>query len=442
MRTLFALSALCLSLGCGVLRPNAQAPADAAAHWPQWRGPQGNGVAAQANPPTEWGEGQNVRWKVEVPGKGHASPIVWGDQVVVLTAVPAPDAAAPTIEGESWRRGFRPAGDMQFIVISYDRKSGAERWRRVVRQATPHEGTHLDATWASGSALTDGRRIYAYFGSFGLYCLDMAGEPVWEVDLGDMQTRASFGEGASPALYGNTLVINWDHEGPSFIVALDKRTGKELWRQERDERTSWGTPLIVEVDGRPQVITNGTTRMRGYDLETGETVWQSGGMTTNTIPTPLFEDGVAFMTSGFRGNALHAIRLAGASGELTDTDAVLWTYERDTPYVPSPLLYGGRLYFLKSNNGILTCLDSKTGEVVYGPQRLEGVKGFYASPVGAAGRVYLAGREGVTLVLKEGPEFEVLAANSLDDGFDASPAAVGDALYLRGRQHLYCIAAD
>lgn len=419
-------------------------------YWPQWRGPRGDGVAPQGDPPTTWSETANVRYKVEIPGRGHASPVVWGDRIYLLTAIDAePPAAAPPAAGApasgapSFReRGVAPDHDLRFVVLALDRATGKTVWERTVLRARPHEGTHTDGSWAAASAITDGERIWAFFGSRGIYCLKSDGEPLWQRDLGDMRTRLGFGEGASPVLSGDTLVVNWDHEGESFIVALDARTGAERWRAARDEPTSWSTPHVVEVDGRRQVVVNATGKVRSYDLATGKVVWEVGGMTANAIPTPVSANGLLFVTSGFRGNALKAIRLAGARGDLTGTPAVVWSHDRDTPYVPSPLLYNGVLYFLKSNTSLLSALDAATGKVHYGPARLEGIEGVYASPVGAAGRVYIAGRNGATAVLAAGPELKVLAVNRLDDGFEASPAIVGREIYLRGRRHLYALAEE
>lgn len=418
-------------------------------YWPQWRGPRGDGVAPQGNPPTTWSETANVRYKVEIPGRGHASPVIWGDRIYLLTAIDAeppaaaaPAPGAPASGAPSFReRGVAPDHDLRFVVLALDRATGKTVWERTVLRARPHEGTHTDGSWAAASAITDGERVWAFFGSRGIYCLKSSdGEPLWQRDLGDMQTRMGFGEGASPVLAGDTLIVNWDHEGESFIVALDAKTGTERWRAARDEPTSWSTPHVVEVDGRRQVVVNATGKVRSYDLATGKVIWEVGGMTANAIPTPVSANGLLFVTSGFRGNALKAIRLAGARGDLTGTPAVVWSHDRDTPYVPSPLLYNGVLYFLKHNTGILSALDAATGKVHYGPARLEGIEGVYASPVGAAGRLYIAGRNGATAVLAAGPELKVLALNRLDDGFEASPAIVGGEIYLRGRRHLYAIA--
>jgi outer membrane protein assembly factor BamB len=236
-------------------------------------------------------------------------------------------------------------------------------------------------------------------------------------------------------------VIVWDHQGQSFIVALDARSGEEIWRSAREEIDTWATPLVVEHNGRQQVVTNGMNRLRSYDLETGKIVWESQGTTMNAIPSPVAADGVVFVTSGFRGNNLKAIRLGDASGDVTGSKAIVWSLDRDTPYVPSPLLYDGILYLLKSNSGILSAFDAKSGKPHYQLQRLESIPEVFSSPVGANGRVYLTGRDGTTMVIRHGPAFEVLAKNRLDDGFDASPALVDGEIYMRGYRYLYSIVA-
>ncbi len=436
------MKTLALILLTATLISSGNTPTDYEKNWPQWRGPQANGVARHGNPPLEWSETKNIRWKIEVPGKGLSSPIVWGDRIFITTAVAIEPNAAPAAPeaGEGRRRGIAPSGKHKFVLLALSRRDGKVLWERAAIEALPHEGTHNDGSWASNSAITDGEHVIAHFGSRGIFCYDMQGKLAWQKDLGDMTTRNGFGEGSSPALHGNTLVVNWDHEGASFIVALDKRSGKELWRVNREEITSWSTPLVVTHEGKIQVIVNATNRVRAYDLVNGAVIWECTGMTTNAIPSPVTAEGVVYVTSGFRGSALLAIRLAEAKGDITGSPAVLWKYEQDTPYVPSPLLYGDKIYFLKVNSGILSCLNAKTGEEHYGPQRLEGVTGIYASPVGAAERVYLTSRDGTTLVIKHGPTFEALASNKLEDDIDASPAIVERELYLRGRKFLYCIA--
>jgi outer membrane protein assembly factor BamB len=429
------------------LRPEAQTPA-----WPQWRGPLGTGEAPGGDPPSTWSEKENVRWKVPVPGRGASTPIVWGDTIYLQTAVPTGELKDTkqsfTVDfqktGENIYKGqsyVQSRQDHAFQLLALDRATGATRWTRTVRVEQPKEGRHPTNTWASASPATDGEHIVAFFGSRGLYALDMTGTVLWEKDFGEMDTRNGWGEGASPALHGNRVVLTWDHEGSSFIVVLDKATGREIWRRDREEPTTWATPLVVRVAGRTQVITNGTRRVRSYDLESGEVIWEGPGLTFNSIPSPVFGDGIAYLTSGFQGSALLAVDLASARGTVANGSGLLWSRDRDTPYVASPLLYRGSLYVFKHLSGILTVLDSKTGAVQHGPARLLDVPDIYASPVAANGRIYIAGRDGAIVVLKHGAPPEPLAVNRLDDGFDASPAIVGDELYLRGRKSLYRISA-
>ncbi len=432
-----------LAVGAAVLlTAAASAATDPAAErfWPQWRGPHATGASQHADPPLAWSETQNVRWKREIPGRGSASPVVWGDRLYLLTAVPKGIEGAPP---HAPRGGARPRGVHRFVVLALDRRDGHVVWERTAREAEPHEAGHPDnSTWASSSAITDGEHVIAFFESRGLYVYDMGGTLVWQKDLGDKMMRNQFGEGTTPALYGNYVVVVWDHQGQSFVVAFDKRTGREIWRVNRDEIDSWATPLAVEHGGRAQVVVNGMNRLRSYDLETGKIVWETEGLTMNPIPSPVAGEGMVFATSGFRGNRLRAIRLADARGDVTGSNAVAWTLDRDTPYVPSPLLYNGILYLLKSNSGILSAFDAKTGKPHYQLQRLEGFSEVFSSPVAAGGRVYITSREGTTLVIRHGPKFDVLAKNTLDDGFDASPALVDKEIYMRGYRYLYCIAGS
>lgn len=410
----------------------------AASDWPHWRGPNRNGLVDGANPPVEWSEGKNIRWKTPIPGMGHATPVVWGERIFVQTAVMTDKIAADAGRG----RRRPPPNLFQYRVLALDRRTGEIIWDKTVREARPHEGMHRTASFASPSGITDGENLYAYFGSQGLYCLDMDGNLKWEKDLGKYWSRAAFGEGASPMIHGSTLVINWDHEGDSFVVALDKASGRELWRKARNEVTSWSTPLPVDHGGRTQVIVSASRRTRSYDLKTGALIWECGGLGTNVIPTPLYENGVVYVASGHRDPAMQAIDLAGAKGDVSGSDSVLWSIARNTPYVSSPLLYGGRLFLMKGRGAILSCYDAGAGKPLFGPERLDGMGFVYASLVGAGGRVYICDLEGTTLVVRNAPEFEVLAKNTLDEGSGASPVVVGDAIYLRGRSHLYCIAED
>ena len=435
-----SLAAVLGAVGLAIAPMLAQG-ADPERYWPQWRGPNATGVSTTADPPMTWSETENILWKVEVPGRGSSSPVVWGDHLFVTSAVPVGVTGAAQHEP---RGGLRQRGVHQFVVMAIDRATGRTVWERVATEQEPHEAGHNDnSSWASSSPVTNGEHVFAYFESFGLYAYDMDGTLVWQKDLGDKRMRNEFGEGSTPVLHGNTLIVVWDHlNGDSWVAALDARDGSELWRAPRDEIDTWATPLVMDVDGRAQVIVPAMERVRSYDLEDGRVVWESDGLTMNAIPSPVAEDGIAYLMSGFRGNDLKAIRVAGASGNIDDTDAILWTLNRDTPYVPSPVLYDGILYFLKSNSGILSAFDAQSGTPHYTLQRLDGVPNVFASPVGAQGRVYVPGRDGTTLVIRSGPTYEVLASNTLDDGFDASPALVDNVMYLRGYSNLYAIAEN
>jgi len=435
---LFAVSALVSS-------------ADPMKYWPQWRGPELNGVVPHGDPPVEWSEDKNVRWKIEIPGKGHASPIVWEEKIFILTAIET-DKVIATQEADvaeeqlpAWRRrmsGKKPSNIYKFDILAIDRRDGKILWQKTAREEPPNAGTHAEGSWASSSPITDGEHVYAYFGSHGLYCYDMQGKLIWEKDFGDMNTKLSFGEGSSPVLYGNAIIVNWDHEGESFIVALDKKTGERLWKVDRNEATSWSTPLVIEHDGKPQVIVSATNRVRSYDPATGELIWECGGMTGNVIPCPVLRDGIVYLTSGFRGNALLAISLDKASGDITDSEAIVWKHDKNMPYAPSPLLYGNMLYVLQENKGFLSCFNVDTGQAYYERQKLDGIRVTFSSPVGASERVYITGKGGATLVLQHGTEFKLLATNSLKDNFTASPAIVDKDIYLRGYKYLYCIAQE
>lgn len=421
-------------------------------NWPIWRGPLATGEAPSGNPPIEWNENKNIRWKIPIAGKGLSTPVTWNDQLFITTAVELKKIAESEkvkLQKENrplWLKLFGMSNTteniQQYVIYSISRKSGKVLWKKVVREDLPHEGTHKDGSWASNSCVTDGEYVIAFFGSFGLFCFDLQGNLIWEKDLGDMKIISTFGEGSSPALYEDYVIINWDHEGASFIITLNKKTGDVIWEKERDEGTTWSTPLVVEVNGKPQVIVSASGHSRGYDLATGEIIWKLGGLTPGAIPSPVYSDGMIYLMSGFRGNALQAIKLDIAKGDLQQSPAIVWTHDENTPYVPSPLLYHGKLYFLNSNKEQLTCVDAKTGEIHYTKQKLKGIKGVYASPVGANGRVYVAGRNGVSYVIEAGPVYKMLAKNDLTDRFDSSPAIVGDELFLRGLKYLYCISAN
>ena len=410
------------------------------AQWGQWRGPLATGAAPKADPPVEWSETKNIRWKTKLPGLGHSSPVVWGSLVFVTTAeMTGAKKPFTGVTPDGAHNNMNPLFDHQFAVMAIDRQTGAVVWRRTVATRQPHESTHESATWASNSPVTDGEHVLSFFGSNGLYCLDTGGRLLWSRDLGDMQVKHGHGEGASPLLHDETVVVNWDHEGASVIVALAKRTGEELWRQPRDEVTSWATPIVVTHDGQAQVVVSGTRRVRGYDLKTGAVIWEAGGLPGNIVASPVGADGMVFAAGSYEKQTLLAIRLTGAKGELTGTQQIAWQKNRSTPYVPSPLLYDGWLYYLRHYQGVLSRVNAKTGDEPSGPFRLGSVFNIYSSPVAAAGRIYVTDRNGKTLVMSNDAEPKALTLNKLDDRFSASAALVGDAIFLRGEKFLYCI---
>ena len=410
--------------------------------WAQWRGPMASGFAPHADPPVEWTEQKNIRWKIPLPGKAHSSPIVFGDHVYLTAAVPTGEDLPPVHDTAPGVHDSVPVTHRhQFAVLAISRKDGHVAWQKVVREEFPHEGGHFTGSLASASPTTDGKLLYAFFGSRGLYCLDFNGEIKWQKDLGKMHTLHAHGEGSSPVLHGDTLVVCWDHEGDSFLYAFDKTTGRQLWKVARDEKTSWSTPLIVESEGRTQVVVSATKRIRGYDLATGAQLWECAGLTDNVVSSPVYAGGLLISGNSYYQQAMLAIRLAGAKGDLTGTDRIVWQMRRLTPYVSSPLVCGDTLYFLRHNQNILLRLDPATGQPRGEPLRLDGIRDFiFASPVAAAGRIYVTARDGTTTVLRHDRENTTLAVNHLDDSFSASPALAGKELYLRGERFLYCIA--
>jgi outer membrane protein assembly factor BamB len=328
----------------------------------------------------------------------------------------------------------------QYIVTALSRSDGRVLWKKVLREEWPHEGGHETGSPASNSPVTDGEFVYAFFGSRGLYCLDTNGAVKWQKDLGKMQTLHAHGEGSSPVLRSNSLIVNWDHEGDSFLYAFDKRTGQQLWKTPRDEKTSWSTPLIVEHEGKPQIIVSATKRVRGYDLVTGKQLWECAGLTENVVSSPVYWRGIVIAGNSYYSQAMVAIRLAGAKGDITDTANVVWKLNHSTPYVPSPLLYDDTLYFMRHYQNILLRLDPLTGKPRNEALRVPGLRDIFSSPVGAAGRIYITGRDGTTVVLRHDKENATLAVNHLDDSFSASAALVDHEIYLRGERFLYCIA--
>jgi outer membrane protein assembly factor BamB len=397
-----------------------------AENWGHWRGHKGNGVAIEATPPAAFSETENVAWKVPIPGRGSGSPVVWGDRVFVVTAEEVAGAAS---------------GKLAFQTLCFRRDDGGLLWKKTAVEAVPHQGTHATNGYASASPCTDGEHVYSHFGSRGLYCYTMEGELVWKRDdFGKMNTRNSFGEGSSPTLAGDLILVPWDHDGPSFLYAIDKKTGKTVWKTPRDEPTCWSTPLVVMNGPKGQVIMNGQNSARGYDLATGQELWRCDGQTERPAASPVGEGDLVYVASGFRGSFLGAFRLDG-KGDIEGTESVAWTVDHDTPDVASPLLSQGRLYYYKGKSGLLTCVDAKTGKAYYEAQRIPDLSSTYASPVAAGGFVYLTDRSGKIITIKDSEKLEILSVNSLDEPVDATPALVGEQIFIRGEKSLYCIGA-
>ena len=421
----------------------ADAIADDAGDWPQWRGPTWNGIA-RGEAPLHWSDTEHVKWKADVPGRGHSSPVIWGDKIFVTTSVPTSPAAAadPASNGRRFGFGSRgPQPEQKLILMCLDRKTGKLLWERVVKVATPHEGYHPQyGSFASNSPVTDGKHVIAFFGSRGVYCYDLDGNKIWEKDFG-LQLRMfnGFGEGSWPTLEGDTLLLLFDHEGDSFLVAMDKSTGRELWRVARpDGNTNWSGPVVISYADRKQIIVSASRKVHAYDFETGKPLWECAGLGQNTIPAPVTDGSLVFVMSGFRNPNLLAIRL-GRDGDLTGTDAVVWQNQRGNSYTSSPVLADGKLYVL-TDSGMLSCFDAKTGKAYYQQQRLPKPYNFKASLVAAGGKLYLASEEGDVIVVNMGEKFEVVATNTLEgQTFIGTPAIADGEIYLRGQNTLFCI---
>jgi outer membrane protein assembly factor BamB len=443
-RAAIVSTALCLTATC-LLTVQAQS----SDHWPQWRGPFFNGVA-RGDAPTNWNDTTNVKWKTPIPGRGHSTPVIWGDRIFVTTATPTakPVATSALLPQETQARGGRgPGGDAgpqlerRLEVLCLDRKSGKILWQRTARLTTPHEGYHRAyGSFASNSPVTDGKFVYASFGSRGVYCYDFNGKLIWEKDLGvQMKMRLAFGEGTAPLLVGKRLFLVFDQEAGSFIVALDKRNGKELWRAERNERSSWSTPLAIERDGQTQIVVSATTRVRSYDAETGKVLWEAAGLGANAIPAPVHHNGMVYVMTGYRDPKLLAIKL-GKEGDLTNSDAIAWSQTRGLSYTPSPVLFENKLYVV-TDNGMISAFNATTGEAFYSQTRLPKPYNIKASPVAANGKLYQATEDGDVVVFKMGEKFEVVATNTLEDQvFIATPVIAAGEIFLRSQNTLFCIS--
>jgi outer membrane protein assembly factor BamB len=415
------------------------------ANWAQWRGPEGQGVSRETGVPTEWSATKNVLWKTPIPGLGHSSPIIWEKKVFVTTAiegavVPGAHAVKHVIENEVFLHPDSVGADRlhTFKVLCLDRDTGKVLWERTAFTGTPYDNRHRRSSFASPTPTTDGKLVYAYFGTEGLYAYDFTGRLAWKKDLGKLGTLG-MGIGTSPVLYENLLIVLADTEAGenSFIVALDKKTGKEVWRAARKVQASWATPIIVRTAKRTELITVGNESVISYDPATGKELWHAKGVDSNAIPSPLSDGEMVYVYAGFPKKITMAMRLGG-DGELKDKTDIVWSYDKGTAYVPSGILYQGYLY-LMNDKGILTCLDAKTGAIKYEGGRVPVPSTFMASPIAFGDKILLTSEDGDTFVVKAGPKHEVLGTNSLGEPVHSSPAIADDKLFIRGDQNLYCI---
>ena len=453
-----AIAILLVATLTGIPSANAQ-DADANLVWPGFRGPDGNGTSTTATPPTTWNDTENIAWKQKIPGRGSSSPVVIANRVFI-TAATAADGEAPkppsqeeiikkfdaNSDGQLDRDERRTARaairklmmqKQKFMVLCYDRASGDPVWEKVATEAMPHEPHHSDHGYASASPVTDGRYLYVNFGSYGLYCYDFEGNLKWKrTDLGKMTTRGTFGEGSSVAIHDNLLILPWDHEGQSRIEAINSDTGQTVWQTMRDEPTAWATPLVVEVDERKQVIQAGQNFSRGYDLESGEEIWKVSGLSQRPVAFPMVYGDIGFFASARGGAVLQAIPL-NQKGDVSE-NGVAWTVNRQTPDVPSMVLSENRLFFTGGNKGILTCVNADTGDLFFDPQRLP-IGGVYSSPVAANGNVYVTGREGKTVVITDAVTFNLVSTNDIGEPVDATLALAGEEIFIRGKEHLFCV---
>jgi outer membrane protein assembly factor BamB len=413
-------------------------------YWPYWRGPAADGMAV-GDAPLHWSDTQNVQWKTDIPGLGNSSPVIWGNQIFLTTAISTGAPASSASAGGSAtppnpRTTAGPVAEHKFDVLCLDRKTGKILWQRTAKTAVPHEGVHgTYGSFASNSPVTDGRNVYAFFGSRGMYCFDMKGNLVWQKDFGvQLRMKMAFGEGMAPVLSGDKVILIFDHEGDSFMVVLDKTTGKEIWRVNRDEKSNWAAPLVVDHGGRKQVVVSATSKVRSYDLENGKLLWECSGLGANTIPQPVYQDDLVFVMSGYNNPKLMAIRL-GRDGDLTGTDAIVWSQVKGNSYTPSPVLFDNKLYVL-TDTGMISCYNARTGEAYYSQIRLPKTYSFKSSPVGANGKLYLASENEDVIVLRMGEKYEVLATNTMPDQvFIATPAITGGEIFLRSKTRLYCV---
>jgi outer membrane protein assembly factor BamB len=425
-----------------ILTVLAGATAAARENWPQWRGPGGQGVSTDTQVPTEWSPGKNILWKAELPGTGMSSPIVWGDRIY-LTSVIEGDVvpgqrAVKHRQGkeEDWIHPDSVDADKKHIfkVVALDAASGKMLWDRTAYDGTVYDARHRRSSFAGPTPVTDGTMVYAYFGPEGLYAYDANGMLAWKV----MTPFATLGlgTGTSPVLYENLVIIQRDEDNGdhSTVVAYDKKTGKEVWNTKRTVEITWSTPVLVQAGGRTELVTNGSELVIAYDPATGKELWRTTGVQSNAIHTPLVGHGLVIVTAGYPVKKVIAIR----PGAVPDGQRVAWEYSKGTGYVLSNILYGDYLY-LFTDNGIVTCLDPKTGTVKYEGGRIPVPARFMGSPVAFSGLVAMTSEEGDTFMLKAGPTHEIVRTNSVDEAVYSSAAIANGRIYIRAEKHLFAI---
>ena len=422
------------------------------AQWAKFRGPDNGAVADDARLPDTWNETTNVVWKADVPGLGWSSPVVWDDHVFLTTAVSSGEEREPVrglYDPGAASGATRSIASHRWLLYDLDFATGAVRWVRELAVAVPEIERHLKNSFASETPVTDGERVYVYFGTIGLVAaLDLTGEVQWQRELGVFNGRQRFGTAASPALHDGRLFVVNDNTTQSFLVALDAATGDEIWRVERDEVENWATPFVWENDVRTEIVTAGLRRVRSYDLD-GELLWELGGMTVNVVPTPFARDGLVYISSGYPGGMprpVYAIR-PGASGDISlsegenGNDFIVWYQPMLGTYNTSALVYDGHYYTLL-DRGFLLNHDARTGREVYGRTRIKPGSGFTASPWAYNDRIFLMGEDGDTFVIRAGEEFELLHTNTLDEMALATPAIVRGSVLLRTQTKLYRLSNE
>ena len=425
---------------------NSTASASIDTNWPQWRGPDGQGVSAEKNLPVEWSATKNIKWKTPIEGRGHSSPIVWGRKIFLTTALDGEVVAGRTagvthklLDGTDFVHPDAVGANLKhtFKVVCLDRDSGKILWERVAYEGPVYDSRHRKASFASSTPATDGKSVFAFFGAEGLYAYDYSGKLIWKQNLGKLGT-ASVGYGVSPILYQNLVIMQCDESGGnSFMAAFDKKTGQEAWRTLRKVDVTWSTPVLVHTAKGIELVAAAAEAIIAYDPLTGNELWRHKGLESNAVPTPVVSNDLVVLTSGSPNKIALALK-AGGSGDVTGTSQLVWTYNKGTAYVPSPILYGEYVY-LTTDRGLLTCLDAKTGKTEYEGARVPVPATFTASPIAYEGKILMTSEDGETFVVKAGPTHEILRTNSVGEPVYASPAIADGRIFIRGEKNLFAI---